>query len=205
MSKSRVPGRICARSGHPSILIWAHNPPFWTDCWRSSQPGSLQDRKSTRLNSSHGYISYAVFCLKKKNQVGDEARTGGHHLAALAHYPGHRPTSFPARRRLMPPPSPSPSKAQSQVAIMIDIPVYTPSATDIRTRNTGSDKKISVNTNTSWTPQPPAEPDRSPTTVPMPAAMTTMPRTMDNVYFFFLNNRPTTELPTFSLPDPLRI
>src|SRR5256884_755318 len=27
-----------------------------------------QDRKSTRLNSSHGYISYAVFCLKKKTQ-----------------------------------------------------------------------------------------------------------------------------------------
>src|SRR5687768_17701145 len=26
------------------------------------------DRKSTRLNSSHGYISYAVFCLKKKTQ-----------------------------------------------------------------------------------------------------------------------------------------
>src|SRR2546429_5076253 len=28
-----------------------------------------RDRKSTRLNSSHGYISYAVFCLKKKNSV----------------------------------------------------------------------------------------------------------------------------------------
>src|SRR2546422_5387062 len=28
---------------------------------------ATQDRKSTRLNSSHGYISYAVFCLKKKN------------------------------------------------------------------------------------------------------------------------------------------
>src|SRR5687768_17921000 len=27
------------------------------------------DRKSTRLNSSHGYISYAVFCLKKKKQA----------------------------------------------------------------------------------------------------------------------------------------
>src|SRR2546429_2353953 len=27
------------------------------------------DRKSTRLNSSHGYISYAVFCLKKKTSV----------------------------------------------------------------------------------------------------------------------------------------
>src|SRR2546422_7604678 len=30
-----------------------------------------QDRKSTRLNSSHGYISYAVFCLKKK-KITDE-------------------------------------------------------------------------------------------------------------------------------------
>src|SRR2546422_4720036 len=29
------------------------------------------DRKSTRLNSSHGYISYAVFCLKKKKQKHD--------------------------------------------------------------------------------------------------------------------------------------
>src|SRR2546429_4875655 len=28
--------------------------------------GARADRKSTRLNSSHGYISYAVFCLKKK-------------------------------------------------------------------------------------------------------------------------------------------
>src|SRR2546422_4198374 len=30
--------------------------------------GELPDRKSTRLNSSHGYISYAVFCLKKKKK-----------------------------------------------------------------------------------------------------------------------------------------
>src|SRR2546429_4109418 len=30
--------------------------------------GLVIDRKSTRLNSSHGYISYAVFCLKKKTQ-----------------------------------------------------------------------------------------------------------------------------------------
>src|SRR2546422_8384146 len=29
---------------------------------------ALLDRKSTRLNSSHGYISYAVFCLKKKKR-----------------------------------------------------------------------------------------------------------------------------------------
>src|SRR5687768_18249490 len=31
--------------------------------------GGYRDRKSTRLNSSHGYISYAVFCLKKKNKL----------------------------------------------------------------------------------------------------------------------------------------
>src|SRR2546429_5832690 len=30
------------------------------------------DRKSTRLNSSHGYISYAVFCLKKKKHCSSE-------------------------------------------------------------------------------------------------------------------------------------
>src|SRR2546422_9926296 len=33
---------------------------------RALAPFVLGDRKSTRLNSSHGYISYAVFCLKKK-------------------------------------------------------------------------------------------------------------------------------------------
>src|SRR5687768_17785073 len=39
--------------------------------WPPARPPDLEfpvrDRKSTRLNSSHGYISYAVFCLKKKN------------------------------------------------------------------------------------------------------------------------------------------
>src|SRR2546430_11454744 len=33
------------------------------------------DRKSTRLNSSHSQISYAVFCLKKKNTMPDTRRT----------------------------------------------------------------------------------------------------------------------------------
>src|SRR2546422_7099646 len=38
-------------------------------------PTILGDRKSTRLNSSHGYISYAVFCLKKKKKqsVGQDS------------------------------------------------------------------------------------------------------------------------------------
>src|SRR2546427_8490260 len=35
----------------------------------------LRDRKSTRLNSSHSQISYAVFCLKKKNNIDDLQRT----------------------------------------------------------------------------------------------------------------------------------
>src|SRR2546422_4550207 len=34
-------------------------------------PDLPRDRKSTRLNSSHGYISYAVFCLKKKTTCTD--------------------------------------------------------------------------------------------------------------------------------------
>src|SRR2546429_3908861 len=34
---------------------------------QSAKANSFEDRKSTRLNSSHGYISYAVFCLKKKD------------------------------------------------------------------------------------------------------------------------------------------
>src|SRR2546422_6657460 len=33
--------------------------------------GAATDRKSTRLNSSHGYISYAVFCLKKKKKASN--------------------------------------------------------------------------------------------------------------------------------------
>src|SRR2546422_6668072 len=35
---------------------------------RANEEPAFVDRKSTRLNSSHGYISYAVFCLKKKKK-----------------------------------------------------------------------------------------------------------------------------------------
>src|SRR2546422_1612032 len=40
-----------------------------------------RDRKSTRLNSSHGYISYAVFCLKKKKNT----RGNGQHQGSRRH------------------------------------------------------------------------------------------------------------------------
>src|SRR3712207_6868303 len=36
---------------------------------RRDLPAGARDRKSTRLNSSHANISYAVFCLKKKNET----------------------------------------------------------------------------------------------------------------------------------------
>src|SRR2546422_4947399 len=59
-------------------LVQAHLPPLHEqhEGGRGAGAGApgrarldLQDRKSTRLNSSHGYISYAVFCLKKKKTI----------------------------------------------------------------------------------------------------------------------------------------
>src|SRR3712207_8182918 len=59
------------------IRLFEHGDPAWHEikrCWAfgdlaeaARHSGHLEDRKSTRLNSSHANISYAVFCLKKKN------------------------------------------------------------------------------------------------------------------------------------------
>src|SRR2546429_1578198 len=63
--------------GH-GVKLW----PLWQTPFNNA--GTLLptlDRKSTRLNSSHGYISYAVFCLKKKKkllQTGRFHRPTGH-------------------------------------------------------------------------------------------------------------------------------
>src|SRR2546430_11525431 len=50
-------------------------------------PTYLPDRKSTRLNSSHSQISYAVFCLKKKTEPDDLPQTSRRQrcLSALVH------------------------------------------------------------------------------------------------------------------------
>src|SRR2546422_7730706 len=45
----------------PALVFMAFQLMFAIISWNA-----MKDRKSTRLNSSHGYISYAVFCLKKK-------------------------------------------------------------------------------------------------------------------------------------------
>src|SRR5256885_11566676 len=53
----------CGPGGHPHRA--PHRPHDRTGDLRADDP---RDRKSTRLNSSHLVISYAVFCLKKKKQ-----------------------------------------------------------------------------------------------------------------------------------------
>src|SRR2546422_10693429 len=71
---------IYTLSLHDALPIsWPSASAARTICRRSKsttpgcgdQPGgrATRDRKSTRLNSSHGYISYAVFCLKKKKLI----------------------------------------------------------------------------------------------------------------------------------------
>src|SRR2546422_2253894 len=55
-------------------------------------PSDLRDRKSTRLNSSHGYISYAVFCLKKKKNKKDHKITRVKKNHAYIQYPAYGST-----------------------------------------------------------------------------------------------------------------
>src|SRR2546429_3422203 len=48
-------------------MKWTRNLSASKRCANDDDRGGNEDRKSTRLNSSHGYISYAVFCLKKQS------------------------------------------------------------------------------------------------------------------------------------------
>src|SRR2546429_6924868 len=81
------------RVGVP-VTIEGQTPPpgqLWMARYWVAAPGyfhtagiRLLDRKSTRLNSSHGYISYAVFCLKKKKKlINPRRRTGIDHIYSL--------------------------------------------------------------------------------------------------------------------------
>src|SRR3712207_7212793 len=62
--------RVVRVTGH-GVELPAHlrDPPGVRDVLRRDLEGDGRDRKSTRLNSSHANISYAVFCLKKKTIV----------------------------------------------------------------------------------------------------------------------------------------
>src|SRR2546422_5726925 len=59
-----------------TALSWSVDP---SDTLAAAGLTLTEDRKSTRLNSSHGYISYAVFCLKKKKKT--EKNTKSHRIA----------------------------------------------------------------------------------------------------------------------------
>src|SRR5438270_8640150 len=76
--RSQSPVRVCCRSprgaAHRDKRVRRPDPgearePGGRRCRRHSGPAPHRDRKSTRLNSSHSQISYAVFCLKKKNTI----------------------------------------------------------------------------------------------------------------------------------------
>src|SRR3712207_7460640 len=67
--RSRAQGHLrLAREGRARLMRWL-NDPILDVQHLTMRFGGLVDRKSTRLNSSHANISYAVFCLKKKNNI----------------------------------------------------------------------------------------------------------------------------------------
>src|SRR5687768_18236239 len=71
--RGRLAGGVAGLRGHTIATGASDSPqatliPLGVLRGAGLRPGvDVQDRKSTRLNSSHGYISYAVFCLKKKS------------------------------------------------------------------------------------------------------------------------------------------
>src|SRR2546430_8297568 len=67
--RSHTPFSGTDRSASPDGRRFPCIRPFWP-ATSESGPAADQDRKSTRLNSSHSQISYAVFCLKKKTHTG---------------------------------------------------------------------------------------------------------------------------------------
>src|SRR2546426_5352299 len=69
---------------------------------RLREPCSRRDRKSTRLNSSHLVISYAVFCLKKKkNNLTNSVHTTQYHTFLLQKNYTLRCLSFVAKTKMM--------------------------------------------------------------------------------------------------------
>src|SRR5688572_31554391 len=64
------PGMVQRRLRVPAFASRLHRPA----CQVNQRTTPDRDRKSTRLNSSHSQISYAVFCLKKKKQKKTETQ-----------------------------------------------------------------------------------------------------------------------------------
>src|SRR5438874_13387847 len=60
--------------GCPHCCMWSSASGRWSGRRCAGYRDRRQDRKSTRLNSSHVEISYAVFCLKKKKKKNEEVK-----------------------------------------------------------------------------------------------------------------------------------
>src|SRR5690606_42065387 len=74
ISRSRAARSTCCATSSSALKVAEPR-----SNWSTSTPGTFradeEDRKSTRLNSSHVKISYAVFCLKKKKNNGTQNNT----------------------------------------------------------------------------------------------------------------------------------
>src|SRR5258708_30240180 len=73
--RSRTHGHVCRRGRAPradGALAKPHD--VCAGRLAGSKVPEIKDRKSTRLNSSHQIISYAVFCLKKKKKKDAQSR-----------------------------------------------------------------------------------------------------------------------------------
>src|SRR5438105_9628052 len=72
--RSRGGGEIGEQFSRAAICFGGHSHPARENCSPISPP-PREDRKSTRLNSSHEWISYAVFCLKKNTMTRSSSST----------------------------------------------------------------------------------------------------------------------------------
>src|SRR2546430_13665356 len=90
VQKQQIVNRSVMASGSACMLVMAVNP-------AKQKPDGVsgKDRKSTRLNSSHSQISYAVFCLKKKTTYPSASSE----CASDAPVPRRTTACFPSHRQ----------------------------------------------------------------------------------------------------------
>src|SRR5256886_2911781 len=86
--------QVTSKSVRPNFEDFGEQA-FWGLTTRRFARKVSTDRKSTRLNSSHSQISYAVFCLKKKKHGGRAGHGAGSSAAAYGRAPGTLGTTAP--------------------------------------------------------------------------------------------------------------
>src|SRR5437867_5577135 len=95
---------LSTRCGPSPVRDWKETATF---SGRGLSISPSRDRKSTRLNSSHRTISYAVFCLKKKNKQTKNNPQHNKHTSPPSP-PTHPPPPTPPHPPPPPPPPPTP-------------------------------------------------------------------------------------------------